>query len=90
MYITLNPLTWLYRNRLIAVGLVVHPGPSYCRVFRGPFSHHSGDRFMGAGLGYPQLVLAMVPFSDRLYYSGSKKTRTWPVRSGFVPNGSLN
>jgi len=36
------------------------------------------------------LVLAMVPFSDRFYYSGSMKTRTWPVRSGFVQNGSLN
>jgi len=37
-----------------------------------------------------QVVLATVPFSDRFYYSGSMKTRTWPVRSGFVPNGSLN
>jgi hypothetical protein len=36
------------------------------------------------------VVLAMVPFSDRFYYSGSMKTRTWPVRSGFVQNGSLN
>jgi len=36
------------------------------------------------------LVLATVPFSDRFYYSGSMKTRTWPVRSGFVQNGSLN
>jgi hypothetical protein len=35
------------------------------------------------------LVLAMIPYSDRFYYSGSMKTRTWPVRSVFVPNGSL-
>jgi len=37
-----------------------------------------------------QLVLATVPLSDRCYYSGSMKTRTWPVQSGFVQNGSLN
>jgi len=37
-----------------------------------------------------EVVLATVPFSDRFYYSGSKKTRTKPVRSGFVPNGSFN
>jgi hypothetical protein len=37
-----------------------------------------------------QLVLATVPFSDRFYYSGSMKTRTWPVRSGFLQHGSLN
>jgi len=36
------------------------------------------------------LVLATVPFSDRFYYCGSKKTWTKPVRSGFVPNGSFN
>jgi len=39
---------------------------------------------------YSQLVLATVPFSDCFYYSSSMKTRTWPVRSGFVQNGSLN
>jgi hypothetical protein len=37
-----------------------------------------------------QLVLATVPFSDRFYYSGSMKTRTWPVRSGFGQNSSSN
>ena len=36
------------------------------------------------------LVLATVPFSDRLYYSGSMKTRPLAVRSGFVQNGSFN
>ena len=36
------------------------------------------------------LVLTTVPFSDRFYYSGSMETPTWPVRSGCVPNGSLN
>jgi hypothetical protein len=36
------------------------------------------------------VVLAMVPFSDRLYYSGSMKTRPQAVRSGFVQNGSFN
>ena len=39
---------------------------------------------------WPRLVLATVRFSDRFDYSGSMKTRTWPVRSGFVQNGSLN
>jgi hypothetical protein len=38
----------------------------------------------------PQVVLKTVPFSDSFYYSGSMKTQTWPVRSGFVPNGSHN
>jgi hypothetical protein len=37
-----------------------------------------------------QLVLATVPFSDRFYYSSSMKTRTCPVWTRFVPNGSLN
>jgi hypothetical protein len=37
-----------------------------------------------------RVVLATVPFSDRFYYSGSTKTRTCPVLSGIVPNGSLN
>jgi hypothetical protein len=37
-----------------------------------------------------EVVLATVPFSDRFYYSGSMKTRTWLVRSGFVQNGSIN
>jgi len=36
------------------------------------------------------LVLGMVQFSDRCYCRGSKKTRTQPVQSGFVPNGSFN
>jgi hypothetical protein len=36
------------------------------------------------------VVLATVPFLDRFYYSGSNKTRPQLVRSGFVPNGSLN
>jgi hypothetical protein len=36
------------------------------------------------------LVLATVPFSDRFCCRGSMKTRTWPVWSGFVTNGSLN
>jgi len=39
---------------------------------------------------WPSLVLASVPSSDRLYYSSSRITRTWPVQSGFVPNGSPN
>ena len=39
---------------------------------------------------YVCVVLATVPFLDRFYYSGSKKTRPRPVRSGFMPNGSLN
>jgi len=37
----------------------------------------------------PWLVLATVPFSDRFYSSGSKKTQTKPVWSRFVPNGSF-
>jgi len=48
---------------------------------------HGGDR---SGRGSSGVVLAMVPFSDRFYYSSSKKTRTKPVRSGFVPNGFFN
>jgi len=35
-------------------------------------------------------VLATVRFSDYFQYCSSKKTRPQPVRSWFVPNGSLN
>jgi hypothetical protein len=36
------------------------------------------------------LVLAMVPFSDRLYNSGYMNTRPQAVGCGFVQNGSFN
>jgi hypothetical protein len=36
------------------------------------------------------VVLAMVPFSDCCYFSGSKQTQTKPVGFVFVPNGCLN
>jgi hypothetical protein len=37
-----------------------------------------------------QIVLAMVPFCNRFYYSSSMKTRSKAVRSGYVQNSSFN
>jgi len=51
--------------------------------------HCSFHLVMPRTLSTPRLVLATVPFSDHLYYSGSMKTRPKAVRSGFVQNGSF-
>jgi len=56
--------------------------------------HQAGQKVVRPGLALiwkrSGIVLATVPFSDRLYYSGSKITRPQVVRSWFVPNGSHN
>jgi len=58
-----------------------------CADVRGNRSASIAEGLLHRGTS---LVLATVPFSDRLYYSGSKKTQPQAVRSGFVLNGSRN